>query len=64
MRIRKGDYMPRQNIYKEALNNAIASVEMEGYDVTEKQKVSCMDFLDGKIDKKDFIKTILEGCLV
>lgn len=62
--MRKGDYMSQQNIYKEALNNAIASVEMEGYDVTEKQKVSCLDFLDGKIDKKDFIKTVLEGCLV
>lgn len=55
--------MLQQNVYKEALNNAIASVEMEGYDVTEKQKVSCMDFLDGKIDKKDFIKNVLEGCL-
>ena len=52
--------MPQQNIYKDALNNVIASVEMEGYEVTETQKLSCLDFLDGKIDKKDFIKTVLE----
>ena len=56
--------MLQENIYRDALNNAIASVEMEGYDVTEKQKVSCLDFLDGKIEKKDFIKAVLEGCLV
>lgn len=56
--------MLQQNTYKEALTNAIASVEMEGYDITEEQKISCLDFLDGKIDKKDFIKAVLEGCLV
>ena len=56
--------MLQQNIYKDALKNAIASVEMEGYEVTETQKLSCLDFLDGKIDKKDFIKAVLEGCLV
>lgn len=55
--------MLQQNVYKEALNNAIASVEMEDYDVTEKQKDSCLDFLNGKIDKKDFIKAVLEGCM-
>ena len=56
--------MLQQNTYKEALTNSIASVEMEGYDITEEQKISCLDFLDGKIDKKDFIKAVLEGCLV
>ena len=56
--------MLQQSVYKDALNNAIASVEMEGYDVTEKQKAFCMEFLDGKIEKEDFIKAILEGCLV
>jgi len=52
--------MLQENIYRDALNNAIASVEMEGYEVTETQKLSCLDFLNGKIDKKDFIKTVLE----
>ena len=47
-------------MYKDALNNAIASVEMEGYEVTETQKLSCLDFLDGKTDKKDFINAILK----
>ena len=55
--------MLQQKIYEEALRNSVASVEMEGYKVTEAQKVSCLDFLDGKIDKQDFIRTILEGCL-
>lgn len=55
--------MLQQNVYKEALNSAVASVEMEGYDVTEKQKVSCLEFLNGKIDKQDFIKAVLEGCM-
>ena len=56
--------MPQQNRYKDALNNAIASVEMEGYELTETQKLSCLDFLNGKIDKKDFIKAVLEGCFI
>ena len=56
--------MLQQDVYKEAFNSAVASVEMEGYEVTETQKLSCLDFLDGKIDKKDFIKAVLEGCLV
>lgn len=55
--------MLQQKIYEEALKNSVASVEMEGYKVTEAQKISCLDFLDGKIDKQDFIRTILEGCL-
>ena len=56
--------MLQQDVYKEALNSAIASVEMEGYDVTKKQKVSCLEFLNGKIDKKDFIKDILKQQVV
>ena len=55
--------MLQQDVYKEAFNSAVASVEMEGYDVTEKQKDSCLDFLNGKIDKNDFIKAVLEGCM-
>lgn len=52
------------NLYKEALNNAVASVELEGYEVTDTQKEFCLDFISGKINKEDFINLILEGCRV
>ena len=45
-----------------ALNNAIASVEMEGYRVSEYEKMLCMDVLNGKLKKADFIKIMLERC--
>lgn len=48
--------------YKEELDNAIASVEFEGYRITDEQKTQCFDFLSGKIDKDTFIQTILKGC--
>lgn len=51
-------------VYKEILDNAVASVEMEGYKVTDSQKESCLDFVSGKINKEDFIKLILERCRV
>lgn len=55
--------MHRQEpLYKEALNNAIASVEMEGYDVNDSQKKICLEFVSGKIDKEHFIKIMLERC--
>lgn len=50
--------------YKEGLDNAIASVEIEGYRVTDEQKSQCFDFLSGKIDKDTFIQTVLKGCEV
>ena len=43
-----------------ALNNAIASVEMEGYRVSGYEKKLCMDVLNGKLTKEDFIKILLE----
>ena len=49
---------------KEALDNAIASVEIEGYRVTDEQKSQCLDFLSGKIDKDTFIQMVLKGCEV
>ena len=49
---------------KEALDNAIASVEMEGYRITAEQKSQCFDFLSGKIDKDTFIQMVLKGCEV
>lgn len=48
--------------YQEALNNAVASVELEGYRITDEQKVQCFDFLSGKIDKATFIQMVLKGC--
>lgn len=45
-----------------ALNNAIASVEMEGYRVSDTEKNLCMDVLNEKLTKDDFIKTMLEIC--
>ena len=57
----------RQATLKEkerALNNAVASVEMEGYSVPEGDKALCMDVLNGKLSKDDFIKIMLERCRV
>lgn len=45
-----------------ALNNAVASVEMEGYRVSDTEKKLCMDVLNGKLTKDDFIKIMLERC--
>ncbi len=45
-----------------ALNNAIASVEMEGYRISDTEKKLCMDVLNEKLTKDDFIKTVLEIC--
>lgn len=54
----------QETLYAEALNNAIASVEIEGYDVSELQKEFCLDFIIGKMNKEEFIKTILERCKI
>ena len=47
-----------------ALNNAIASVEMEGFEFADGEKELCMEALEGKITKDDFIKILLERCRV
>lgn len=47
-----------------ALNNAVASVEMEGYKVSSDEKKLCMEVLKGKLNKDDFIKIMLERCVV
>ena len=47
-----------------ALNNAIASVEMEGFVFADGEKELCMQVLEGKITKEDFIKILLERCRV
>ena len=45
-----------------ALDNAIASVEMEGFVFCDGEKELCMAVLEGKITKDDFIKILLERC--
>ncbi len=45
---------------KMALNNAVASVEMEGYKISDNEKELCMEVLDGKLTKDEFIKIMLE----
>ena len=47
-----------------ALNNAFASVEMEGFVFSGDEKELCMKALEGKITKEDFIKLLLERCSV
>ncbi len=42
------------------LNNAVASVEMEGYKISDNEKELCMEVLDGKLTKDEFIKIMLE----
>lgn len=43
-----------------ALNSAIASVEMEGYKLSQKEKDLCMDFVSNNITKEEFIKEVIE----
>ena len=50
----------QNTIYKEALDSAVASVEMEGYHINEPQKQFCFEFISGQINKEDFIKLMLE----
>ena len=45
---------------KMALNNAVTSVEMEGYKISDNEKELCMEVLDGKLTKDEFIKIMLE----
>ena len=45
---------------KMVLNNAVASVEMEGYKISDNEKELCMEVLDGKLTKDKFIKIMLE----
>lgn len=47
---------------EKALDNAVASVEIEGYRVSEYERELCMDVLNGKLTKDDFIKIMLERC--
>lgn len=49
---------------KSALDNAVASVEMEGYRVSDVEKELCMEVLDGRLTKDEFIKIMLERCTV
>ena len=45
---------------KMVLNNAVASVEMEGYKISDNEKELCMEVLNGKLTKDEFIKIMLE----
>ncbi len=58
--------MMRQSdkMQENVLNNAVASVEIEGYSVTDAEKKMCMDFVSGNITKEQFIKNVLERCRV
>lgn len=44
-----------------ALNNAVASVEIEGYNVSEYEKKMCMDVLNGNMTAEQFIQKMLES---
>ena len=46
------------------LNSAIASVEMEGFHLSEYERCLCLDAINEKITKDEFIRTILERCAV
>ena len=41
---------------EKVLNNAIASVEIEGYKLSDDEKELCMEVLNGKLTKEDYIK--------
>ena len=42
----------------------ILSVEIEGYKLSDDEKELCMEVLNGKLTKDDFIKIMLERCTV
>ena len=44
---------------QQALKNAIANVEIEGYKLTDKQKELCAAVLNGKLSKQECIKIML-----
>ena len=48
--------------YQEALDNARASVEMEGFRITDEQQAQCMAFVTGNIDKETYIQMLLKRC--
>lgn len=48
---------------EEVLDNAVVSVEMEGYKLSDFEKELCMDVLNGKITKDELIKIMLERCM-
>ena len=52
--------MQHKNDKINALNNAIASVEMEGFVFSDGEKELCMEALEGKTTKEEFIKILLE----
>ena len=60
------DYMQQvtNNEKITALDNAIASVEMEGFVFSEGEKELCKKAIEGKITKEEFIKILLERCRV
>ncbi|MBR4720163.1 MAG: antitoxin VbhA family protein [Clostridia bacterium] len=46
------------------LDNAIASVEMEGFVFSDGERELCMAALEGKITKDDFIELLLKKCKI
>ena len=48
----------------DALNSAIASVEIEGYKLDDEQKEFCFEFVSGNMNKDEFINLMLERCRV
>ena len=46
------------------LNSAIASVEMEGVHLSDYERCLCLDAINDKITKDEFIRAVLERCAV
>ena len=46
------------------LNSAIASVEMEGFHLSDYERCLCLDAINDKITKDEFIRAVLERCAV
>lgn len=42
------------------LNNSIASLEMEGFNISEQSKIFCKELLDNKISISQYIQMIKE----
>lgn len=45
-----------------ALNNAFASLEIEGYAISNTEKKLCSEVVNGKMSKQDLINLLLERC--
>ena len=55
----KGGFVYGTNTREQALENALASSRIEGYEVTEQTRADCRRLMDGKVDARTLAAEIL-----